>query len=134
MDRVPSADDLMSALMWRTAHHAREGNPSHAPGGLAGFAGVARTPSQNEMESYYAAMMANAAAGGSSGALGEQFLAGLGGPGSAPNSREGTPGIPRVASIDVLRKMIMGGGYGSGAQGGGSTSPGSMTPTTAAGA
>jgi len=124
----------MSALMWRTAHHARgEVNPSQVSGGVTGFAGVARTPSQNEMESYYAAMLSNAAAGGSSGALGEQFLAGLGGPGSAPNSRESTPGIPRVASIDVLRKMIMGGGYGSGAQGGGSTSPGSMTPTTAAG-
>jgi hypothetical protein len=52
--------------------------------------------------------------------------------GGGPPSREGTPGIPRVASIDVLRKMIMSGGLPSGGAGG-SGSPGSMTPTTAAG-
>jgi hypothetical protein len=37
-----------------------------------------------------------------------------------------------VASMDVLRKMIMAGGLPSGGAGG-SGSPGSMTPTTAAG-
>ena len=66
---------------------------------------VARTPSQNEMESYYNAMMANAVAGGRAGRWGRILIAHAGGGG--PPSERGTPGIPRVASMDVLRKMIM---------------------------
>jgi len=132
MDRTPSADDLMASFLWRTAHHAG-GTPGMGFGapGHGGANAVVRTPSQNEMESYYNAMMASAVTGGSSGSLGQDnLIAHVGGGG--PPSREGTPGIPRVASIDVLRKMIMSGGLPSGGAGG-SGSPGSMTPTTAAG-
>ena len=87
MERIPSADDFMASL-WRTqnAHAALH------PGG------VARTPSQNEMETYFNAMLAGQT---------PQNVNAL----EALTPREGTPtpgGIPRVASIDFLRKMIIG--------------------------
>lgn len=140
MDRVPSADDLMATFLWN-AQRASAGTPSNGTSGAAahGARGVNRTPSQHEMESYYNAMMASAAHGahagfGVYGALDGSIAHArdaAGGAGSAPGSREGTPGIPRVASIDVLRKMIMSGGLGGGG-GPGGASPGSATPTTAA--
>jgi len=140
MDRVPSADDLMATFLWN-AQRASAGTPSNGTSGAAahGARGVNRTPSQHEMESYYNAMMASAAHGahagfGAYGALDGSIAHArdaAGGAGSAPGSREGTPGIPRVASIDVLRKMIMSGGLGGGG-GPGGASPGSATPTTAA--
>jgi hypothetical protein len=123
MDRVPSADDLMATFLWN-AQRASAGTPSNGTSGAAahGARGVNRTPSQHEMESYYNAMMASAAHGahagfGAYGALDGSIAHArdaAGGAGSAPGSREGTPGIPRVASIDVLRKMIMSGGLGGG--------------------
>ena len=116
MERIPSADDFMASL-WRTqnAHAALH------PGG------VARTPSQNEMETYFNAMLAGQT---------PQNVNAL----EAMTPREGTPtpgGIPRVASIDFLRKMIIGqqqfmGSQGAGGQQGSTTSPGAMTPNTAA--
>ena len=131
MDRVPSADDLMATFLWN-AQRASAGTPSNgASNGAAapGARGVNRTPSQHEMESYYNAMMASAAHGahagfGAYGALDGSIAHArdgrdaAGGAGSAPGSREGTPGIPRVASIDVLRKMIMQRGAGGGRRAG----------------
>jgi len=135
MERVPSADEFAS-MFWRASNQ--------------GTSGVARTPSQNELESYYNAML-GAGAGADAGGLG-------GFPTNTTTSREGTPGvgvgaptfsadggIPRVASIDFLRRMIMGqqaaaanaaafGAMNVAAQmPGGATSPsGAMTPNTAA--
>jgi len=86
MERVPSADDFMASL-WRTS------NASNANA-------VARTPSQNEMETYFNAMLA----GSASHHVGSGSF-------ESGTPREGTPapgGIPRVASIDFLRKMIIG--------------------------
>ena len=133
MERVPSADEFAS-MFWRASNQ--------------GTSGVARTPSQNELESYYNAML-GAGAGADVGGF----------PANATTtSREGTPGggvgaptssadggIPRVASMGFLRGMIMGqqaaaanaaafGAMNVAAQmPGGATSPsGAMTPNTAA--
>lgn len=134
MERVPSADEFAS-MFWRASNQ--------------GTSGVARTPSQNELESYYNAML-GAGAGADVGGLTGGFPAN-----ATTTSREGTPGggvtssadggIPRVASIDFLRRMIMGqqaaaanaaafGAMNVAAQmPGGATSPsGAMTPNTAA--
>ena len=60
----------MASFLRRTAHHAggTPGTGFGAPGRWPNA--VVRTPSQNEMESYYNAMMASAVAG-VSGALGQ---------------------------------------------------------------